>query len=383
MSGYGPGGGQGGRLLPVVRVFEHGGGVVVPGVRGGGRCAGGGEPVGWTEMPPIPDMARLQFGRSACQIEGTYVPVADMNLAAGEAIYFAHHVILWKDPQVAVTLLPLAGAFKRMLAGLPILMTQAAGPGHIAFSSDRPGELIALPLHPHMSVDVREHTLLVATAQVRYDWFSSNVWFVTGSGNDSETHYPVGQFMDRFTAGDQPLSAARGWECLRAPPGAGRVDPGEAVGAALQGAERADESLRRVFARDADELVDAQPAPPLAATARAGAGGRGVGLRAFPRPRHGVAADLGGESVAVVKRRGKGKGARGNGGGPHSAAPPITHCGGYPVGTRSRHPSPILGEGRCRGMRRWLLAGYLRVPHGERATGVGLPGPGVERVERG
>jgi uncharacterized protein (AIM24 family) len=159
---------------------------------------------GWTEMPPIPDMARLQFGRSTCQIEGAYVPVADMNLAPGDGLYFAHHVILWKDPQVEVSLLPLAGAFRRMLAGLPILMTQAQGPGHIAFSADRPGELIALPLHPHMSVDVREHTLLVATAQVRYDWFSSNVWFVTGSGNDKETHYPVGQFMDRFTAGDQP-----------------------------------------------------------------------------------------------------------------------------------------------------------------------------------
>ena len=36
------------------------------------------------------------------------------------------------------------------------------------------------------------------------DWFTTNVWFVTGSGNDRETHYPVGQNMDRFTAGDQP-----------------------------------------------------------------------------------------------------------------------------------------------------------------------------------
>ena len=54
---------------------------------------------GWYEMPPIKDMARLQFGQSYCQIEGNYVPVADMNLAAGDWVYFTHHVLLWKDPQ--------------------------------------------------------------------------------------------------------------------------------------------------------------------------------------------------------------------------------------------------------------------------------------------
>ena len=39
---------------------------------------------------------------------------------------------------------------------------------------------------------------------MRYDWFASNIWFATGSGNDKEMHYPVGHFLDRFTAGDQP-----------------------------------------------------------------------------------------------------------------------------------------------------------------------------------
>ena len=48
-------------------------------------------------------MARLQFGQSHCQIEGKYVPVADMNLAAGDSVYFTHHVLLWKDPAVTVT----------------------------------------------------------------------------------------------------------------------------------------------------------------------------------------------------------------------------------------------------------------------------------------
>ena len=62
-------------------------------------------------------MAKLQFGNSYCQIEGTYVPVADMNLAPEDHIYFAHHVLLWKEPQVAITTMSLKGAWKRLLSG--------------------------------------------------------------------------------------------------------------------------------------------------------------------------------------------------------------------------------------------------------------------------
>ena len=110
---------------------------------------------GWYELPAVPDMARIQFGRSYCQIEGTYVPVADMSLAAEDMIYFAHHVLLWKDPQVIITTMSLKGAWKRLLSGMPLVMTQAQGPGHIAFSRDAPGEMIALPLQPGQAVDVR------------------------------------------------------------------------------------------------------------------------------------------------------------------------------------------------------------------------------------
>jgi uncharacterized protein (AIM24 family) len=41
---------------------------------------------------------------------------------------------------------------------------------------------------------------LVATGHVKYDWFNTGVWFRTQNGNDSETHYPVGMFMDRFSS---------------------------------------------------------------------------------------------------------------------------------------------------------------------------------------
>jgi uncharacterized protein (AIM24 family) len=159
---------------------------------------------GWTQVPARKDMAKLQMGSSSCQIEGLYVPVADVNLVAGDSVYFTHHVLLWKDPQVNITTMPLKGAWKRMFAGLPLIMTQAEGPGRIAFSKDDPGELIPVPLHPGHSVDVREHMLLAATASVTYDWFPTGIWFVTQQGNDSETHYPLGRYMDRFTASNTP-----------------------------------------------------------------------------------------------------------------------------------------------------------------------------------
>ena len=144
---------------------------------------------GWTELPAVRDMARIQFGQSSCQIEGTYVPVADMNLAAGDWVYFTHHVLLWKDVAVALNIMSLQGGWQRMFAGLPLVMMQAQGPGHIAFSRDAPGEMVALPLHPGQAVDVREHIFMVATGQVAYDW----------------TYFPpLRLYLDRFTAPRAP-----------------------------------------------------------------------------------------------------------------------------------------------------------------------------------
>ena len=197
---------------------------------------------GWTELPAIPDMARIQFGQSSCQIEGRYVPVADMRLATGDTVYFSHHVLLWQDPDVELGQMPLKGAWNRMMAGMPLVMLQAGGPGRIAFSHDEPGELVALPLQPGTSVDVRENHFLVATSPVSYDWLDSGIWFTTsgssrsrsglsmsalkaglemvldaasdgdggdgGVGDDSaneiEWHYPLGKYLDRFTTGPTP-----------------------------------------------------------------------------------------------------------------------------------------------------------------------------------
>jgi uncharacterized protein (AIM24 family) len=159
---------------------------------------------GWTELPPIRDMAKIQFGQSFCQIEGKFVPVADFNLAPTDGVYFTHHLLLWKDDAVPITAMKLAKGWTRLFAGLPLIMTEAKGPGRIAFSKDKPGELIALPLEPGRSVDVREHVFMIATTTVQYDWFQTGIWFTTQNGKDTETHHPIGKYMDRFTAGDAP-----------------------------------------------------------------------------------------------------------------------------------------------------------------------------------
>src|SRR5438874_4934565 len=47
---------------------------------------------GWREAPRIRDMTEIHFGLSTCQVEGEIVPVAEINLGQGDAIFFEHHV---------------------------------------------------------------------------------------------------------------------------------------------------------------------------------------------------------------------------------------------------------------------------------------------------
>jgi len=196
---------------------------------------------GWTQLPAIPDMAKIQFGQSSCQIEGLYVPAADLDLAAGERVYFSHHNLLWQDPSVSLSTMSLKGAWNRMMAGLPLIMLEATGPGHLAVSRDAPGEVVAIPLQAGNAVDVRENHFLVATSNVGYDWLDSGVWFTTsgsgggarregagmkllkmgldaalegsldiggdtggGGGGETEWHYPLGRYLDRFVASERP-----------------------------------------------------------------------------------------------------------------------------------------------------------------------------------
>jgi len=152
---------------------------------------------GWREAPRIRDMTEIHFGLSTCQVEGEIVPVAEITLGQGDAIFFEHHVLLWKDDHTPMSVMPLQGGVKRALAGMPFIISIAHGPGRIAFSRDATGELVVLPLHPGMELDVREHAFLLASHHISYS-------YVRIKGLRNILFGGQGMFMDRFVTSDQP-----------------------------------------------------------------------------------------------------------------------------------------------------------------------------------
>ena len=101
---------------------------------------------GWSEAPRLRDMTEFRFSNSTCQVEGEIVPVAELALAPGDAVFFEHHVMLWKEPAVPMAAMNTGGGMKRTLGGMPHILSIAQGPGRIAFSRDAAGELVVLPL---------------------------------------------------------------------------------------------------------------------------------------------------------------------------------------------------------------------------------------------
>jgi uncharacterized protein (AIM24 family) len=152
---------------------------------------------GWREAPRLRDMTEFRFSASTCQVEGELVPVAEISLSPQDGIYFEHHVLLWKDQSVPLSSLKTAGGMKRSLGGMPHIVTVANGPGRVAFSRDAPGELVVLPLHPGMELDVREHAFLLASHSIQYS-------FVRIKGLANLLHGGSGMFMDRFVTAQYP-----------------------------------------------------------------------------------------------------------------------------------------------------------------------------------
>jgi len=160
---------------------------------------------GWREAPRIKDMTEIKFGRSMCQVEGEIVPVAEINLGPQDSIFFEHHVLLWKDDQTQMSVMTLQGGMSRVLAGMPFVISVATGPGRIAFSRDATGELVVLPLHPGMELDVREHAFLLSSHHISYS-------FVRIKGLRNILFGGQGMFMDRFvTAGEPGLLILHGY----------------------------------------------------------------------------------------------------------------------------------------------------------------------------
>jgi len=126
-------------------------------------------------------------------IEGAFVPVLRFDLHHYK-IYFEHHVLLWKDEPVDISARAMPGIGSRIIAGLPIFLTQARGPGRIAFSRDGVGQVIPIHLHGGEELQVRKHSWLAATDNIAYTYRRvrgfKNIFF----GG-------AGFFMDEFSLG--------------------------------------------------------------------------------------------------------------------------------------------------------------------------------------
>ena len=152
---------------------------------------------GWREAPRIRDMTEIRFSSSTCQVEGEIVPTAEINLGAGDSVFFEHHVMLWKEERAAMSVMQLSGGMKRAFAGMPFIISVATGPGRIAFSRDATGELVVLPLHPGMELDVREHAFLLSSHQIAYS-------FIRIKGLANILFGGQGMYMDRFVTTGAP-----------------------------------------------------------------------------------------------------------------------------------------------------------------------------------
>jgi len=150
---------------------------------------------GWRQAPRLRDLTEINFGASVYQVDGTVVPVADVNLGAGESVFFEHHVMLWKDENVAMSVMTAPGGMKRLVGDLPFVLSVAHGPGRVSFSRDSPGELVILPVDPGVELDVREHAMIVATSSLTYS-------FEKLGGLKATLAAGAGMYLDRFKAAE-------------------------------------------------------------------------------------------------------------------------------------------------------------------------------------
>ncbi len=128
-------------------------------------------------------------------LDGELVPALTVELARGQSIYFEHHILLWKHPSLEITVRPMKGALKRMIAGMQIFITEANGPGQIAFSRDGVGHIAAIHLHRGSEIHVREHQFLAATGNVEYT-------FERVKGVANMLFGGTGFFIDKFHLND-------------------------------------------------------------------------------------------------------------------------------------------------------------------------------------
>ena len=135
------------------------------------------------------------FGGVTYHLDGELVPVLTVDLTPSSSVYFEHHILLWKNPAVAISIKAMKGAMKRMMAGIQIFVTEAKGQGSIAFSRDGAGHIAPIHLKKGQELHVREHQFLAATGSIDYT-------FERVKGAANILFGGTGFFIDKFKAPD-------------------------------------------------------------------------------------------------------------------------------------------------------------------------------------
>jgi uncharacterized protein (AIM24 family) len=152
---------------------------------------------GWRQAPRLRDSTQISFGSSTIEVDGRVVPVAELNLDPADSVFFEHHVMLWKDDSVPMSVMSTPGGARRLLGDLPFVLSVARGPGRLAFSRDAAGELVVLPMDPGVALEVRGHALLLASHTLTYS-------FVKVPGLRMALMAGTGMYFDSFVAQSAP-----------------------------------------------------------------------------------------------------------------------------------------------------------------------------------
>jgi uncharacterized protein (AIM24 family) len=152
---------------------------------------------GWRQAPKLRDLTEVHFGSSTVQVDQGTVPVAELTLDPADSAYFEHHVMLWKDDSVPMSVMSTPGGMQRMLGDMPFVLSVAHGPGRLAFSRDAAGGLVVLPIEPGMELELRGHAMLLASGTLSYS-------FTKVGGMKTMLMAGTGMYLDKFVATETP-----------------------------------------------------------------------------------------------------------------------------------------------------------------------------------
>jgi uncharacterized protein (AIM24 family) len=152
---------------------------------------------GWREAPRLRDLTQFHWSASSAQLDAGVVPVVEVNLTGEDSVFFEHYAMLWKDETVPMSVMNSPGGARRLVSGMPFVLSVARAPGKVAFSRDATGELVVIPVEAPAEVDVREHALVLATSTLAFSYEKIGGFRMMLAAD-------AGMYLDRFVAQTAP-----------------------------------------------------------------------------------------------------------------------------------------------------------------------------------